>query len=79
MLLRDRGDLDDSGAALSASQAIFEELGDVLWAARVLASKAALDEVRGADPALAMSQARALCRQSGITSEEKVFGALREW
>jgi tetratricopeptide (TPR) repeat protein len=79
MLLRDRGDLDGSATALSASQAIFEALGDALWTARVTASRASLDEMRGADPAPMMSQARALCHRSGITSEEKIAGALREW
>ena len=51
MLLREQGDLTGSGTALNASQAIFEALGDALWTARVLASKAALDEMRGTDPA----------------------------
>jgi hypothetical protein len=79
MLLRDQGELAGSETALSASQEIFEALGDVLWTARVLASQAALDEMRGIDPAPAMSQATALCRLGGITSEEKIASALREW
>ena len=79
MLLRDQGDLTGSGTALNASQAIFEELGDGLWTARVLASKAALDDRRGVDPAPLLRQARALCRERGITSEEKITSALREW
>ncbi len=79
MLLRDQGDLAGSETALNASQAIYELLGDALWTARVLASKAGLDDVRGADPAPMMGEARALCRQSGISSEEKITGALREW
>ena len=79
MLLRDQGDLTGSGTALNASQAIFEALGDALWTARVLASKAALEDTRGADPAPLIGEARALCRERGITSEEKITGALREW
>ena len=79
MLLRDQGDLADSGMALNASQVIFEALGDALWTARVLASKAALDDRRGTDPAPLIGQARALCRERGITSEEKITSALREW
>ena len=50
MLLRDQGEMAGSEAALDASQAIFEELGDVLWMARVLAGKAAMEEMRGGDP-----------------------------
>ena len=79
MLLRDQGDLAGSGTALSASQAIFETLGDTLWKARVLFSKAILDELRGEDPESAMREARAICRQQGITSGEKIASALREW
>jgi tetratricopeptide (TPR) repeat protein len=79
MLMRDQGEMAGSGTALSASQEIFEVLGDALWTARVLASQAVLDEMRGTDPAPVMSQARALCRQGGIASEEKIAGALREW
>jgi hypothetical protein len=44
-----------------------------------LASQAALDEMRGIDPAPAMSQAKALCSLGGITSEENIASALREW
>ncbi len=58
---------------------IFEALGDALWTARVLASKATVDEMRGTDPAPIMGQARTLCPRSGITSEEKIAIALREW
>jgi len=79
MLLRDQGDLAGSGTALSASQAIFETLGDTLWKARVLFSKAILDELRGQDPESVMREARAICRQQGITSGEKIASALREW
>jgi hypothetical protein len=39
-LLRDQRDLADAGVALNASQAIFEALGDALWTARILVSKA---------------------------------------
>jgi tetratricopeptide (TPR) repeat protein len=79
LLLRDQGEVDASGTALSASQEIFEALGDGLWTARVLASKAALDEMRGTDPAPMISQGRALCRLGGITFDEKIASALREW
>jgi tetratricopeptide (TPR) repeat protein len=79
ILLRVQGEVAGSAAALDASQAIFEELGDALWTARVLASKAVLEDARGADPAPLMGEARALCRQGGITSEDKITGALREW
>jgi hypothetical protein len=44
--------------ALSARQAIFEALRDVLWTARVMASMASLDEIRDTDPAAVMNQAR---------------------
>jgi hypothetical protein len=44
---------------LSASQAIFEAPGDLLWTARVMPSMASLDEMRGTDPAPMMNQARA--------------------
>jgi hypothetical protein len=79
MLLRDKGEMAGSGAALDASRAIFEELGDVLWTARVLASQGAIEEMRGGDSGSLMDEARALCRQSGIVSEEKIASALREW
>jgi len=58
---------------------MFTELGDALWAARVLASKAVLDELGGGDPALAALQAADICRRCGITSEDNIVGALREW
>ena len=79
MLLRDQGDVSGAEAALDASREIFEALGDVLWAARVLASKAALEDARDGDPVSLMRQARELCRQGGISSEEKISSALREW
>ena len=79
MLLRDQGDLAGSGTALSASQAIFEALGDTLWTARVLFSTAVLGERRGEDPEPVMGEARAICREQGITSAEKIASALREW
>jgi len=79
MLLRDQGNLAGAGTALSASQAIFETLGDTLWKARVLFSKAMLDELRGEDPEPAMREARAICRRQGITSGETIASALREW
>ncbi len=79
MLLRGQGDLAGSGTALSASQAIFGTLGDTLWKARVLVSKAVLAELRGEDPEPVMREARAICRQQGITSGEKITSALREW
>jgi tetratricopeptide (TPR) repeat protein len=79
ILLRDQGEVAGSAAALDASQAIFEALGDALWTARVLASKAVLEDARGADPAPLTGEARAFCRQGGITSEDKITGALREW
>jgi hypothetical protein len=78
LLLRDQGDLKGAGQALDASQAIFGELGDVLWAARVLASKAVLEGLRGGDPELLARSAAAACRQRGI-AEEHIAGALREW
>jgi hypothetical protein len=79
LLLRDQGDLPGAEAALDASQAIFGALGDALWMARVLISKASLAEARGADPGSLMREAREICRQHGITSEEKITSALREW
>jgi hypothetical protein len=79
ILLRDRGDLESSEEALNASQAIFGELGDALWTARVLASKAVLEELRGTDPAPLMREAADTCRQHGITAEENLTSALREW
>jgi tetratricopeptide (TPR) repeat protein len=79
ILLRDQGDLAGSGAALDASRAIFEALEDALWKARVLFSRAVLDELRGDDPSPVMHEAREICRQHGITSEEKITSALREW
>jgi hypothetical protein len=79
LLLRDQGHLAGSDTALNGSHAIFEALGDSVWVARLLASKAALEEARGGDSASLMNQARALCRQGGITAEEKITGALREW
>ena len=79
ILLRDQGDLDSAGQALDASQAIFAELGDALWTARVLASKAVLEELRGSEPGTAARQAAEICRQRGITAEENIARALREW
>ena len=79
ILLRDRGDPESSEEALNASQAIFGELGDALWTARVLASKAVLEELRGTDPAPLMREAADTCRQHGITAEENLTSALREW
>lgn len=79
MLLRDQGNSTGAESALNESQAIFEALGDELWTARVLVSRAFLAERRGVDPAPLIGEARALCRERGITSEEKVSGALREW
>ena len=79
LLLRDQGDLTGAETALNGSLAIFEALGDSLWAARLLDSKASVEDARGGDPASLLAQARALCRQSGIASEEKITGALREW
>ena len=51
----------------------------MLWTARALASKAVLEELRGGNPALAAQQAAEICRQCGITSEENIARALREW
>jgi hypothetical protein len=76
LLLRDYGDLDGSGQALDASQEIFAGLGDELWTARVLASKAVLEELRGGDPEPLARQAAVICRQRGI-AEDKVTSALR--
>jgi tetratricopeptide (TPR) repeat protein len=78
LLLRDKGDLEGCGPALDASQAIFAELGDALWTARVLAGKAVLEGLRGGDPEPLARQAEAACRQRGV-SEENVASALREW
>ena len=44
-----------------------------------MASKAVLDELGGGDPALAALQAADICRRCGITSEDNIVGALREW
>ena len=79
LLLRDQGDPTGSETALNQSQAMFQALGDALWTARVLASRADLAERRGADPAPLTGEARALCRERGIVSEEKITSALREW
>ena len=48
------------------------------WAARVLASKAVLEGLRGRDPEPLARQAAADCRQLGI-AEESIASALREW
>ena len=79
LLLRDQGDLTGAETALNGSLAIFEALGDSLWAARLLGSKASVEDARGGDSASLLAQARALCRQGGIASEGKITGALREW
>jgi tetratricopeptide (TPR) repeat protein len=79
LLLRDQGELENSGQALDASQEIFTELGDKLWTARILVSKAVLEELRGADAVLAAQQAAEICRQCGITSEDSIARALKEW
>ena len=79
LLLRDQGDLSDAETALDASQAIFGALGDAMWMARVLVSKASLVEARGHDPAPLIREAREICRQRGITSQEGITNALREW
>ena len=78
LLLRDQGDVSGAEAALGAGREIFEALGDWLWAARVLASAAALEDAHDGDPASLMRQARELCQQGGI-SPEKISSALREW
>src|SRR5262249_30303514 len=79
LLLRDQGDLPGAAGALDASRAIFDELGDALWVARVLAGQASLADARGTDSAALISEARQICRQRGIASEEKITTALREW
>jgi tetratricopeptide (TPR) repeat protein len=79
MLLCDQGDLAGSETVLNESQSIFRALGDELWTARVLVGRASLAERRGVDPAPLISEARAMCRERGITSEEKITSALREW
>ncbi|MGA2829205.1 MAG: tetratricopeptide repeat protein [Streptosporangiaceae bacterium] len=79
ILLRDQGERESSGEALNASQAIFGELGDTLWTARVLASQAVLEGLRGNDPAPLMREATDTCRQHGITAQENITSALREW
>ncbi len=79
ILLRDQGDLDGAGQALDASEGIFAELGDALWTARVLASRAVLERLHGSDPATLTGRAAGICRQSGITAEENIASALREW
>lgn len=79
ILLRDQGELGSAGQALNASQEIFTELGDALWTGRVLVGKAALERLRGADPAPLLRQAADICRQHGITAEEHITSALREW
>jgi tetratricopeptide (TPR) repeat protein len=79
ILLRSQGDLEGSEDALNASQEIFGQLSDALWVARVLVSKAHLEELRGSDPAPVMRQAADICRQHGITAEPNIASALREW
>ena len=79
LLLRDQGDLSGAEAALGGGREIFEALGDPPWMARVLAGEAALENARDGDPASLMPQARDLCQQGGISPEEKISGALREW
>jgi tetratricopeptide (TPR) repeat protein len=79
LLLRDQGDLPGAGEALEESQAIFTALGDVIWTARVLASKASVEELRGGDPVPLAQEAAAICRQHGITAEKHIASALREW
>ena len=79
ILLRDQGELDGAEEALNASQAIFGELGDALWTARVLAGQAVLADLRGADPAPLLREAADICRQHGITAEQNITRALREW
>jgi hypothetical protein len=79
LLLRDQGDYDGAGQALDASQAIFSVLGDAIWTARVLASKASVEELRGGDPVPLSEEAEAICRRCGITAEKHVASALREW
>ena len=78
MLLRDQGEPEGSEGVLNASQAIFAELGDALWTARVLAGKALLAGLRGTDPVPMMRQAADICLQRGI-AEECIASALREW
>jgi tetratricopeptide (TPR) repeat protein len=79
LLLRDQGELESSGQTLDTSQEIFAELDDALWTARVLASKAVLEELCGGDPVLAAQRAADICRQFGIIGEENIARALREW
>jgi hypothetical protein len=79
LLCRERGDRHDAQAALEASLAIFSELGDDMWRARVLISLARLDEAGGSDPASRIGEARQLCQRAGITDPAKVALALREW
>ena len=57
---------------------MFGEQLDVLWEARVMASKSVLESLRGGDPEPLAKQAAAACRQRGIP-EVSIAGALREW
>ncbi len=79
LLLRDRGDFRGSGQAMETSQAIFAALGDALWTARVLASKATLEELRGGDPVSLTQEAEDICRQHGIGTDKDIASALKEW
>jgi tetratricopeptide (TPR) repeat protein len=79
LLLRDQGDLSGAGEALDDSQAIFTALGDSIWTARVLASKASLEELCGGDPVPLAQEAAAICRQRGIGAGKDIADALREW
>ena len=69
---RNDGDTPAAIAMLTECLSIFGELGD-------RRGRASLAERRGADPALLTGEARALCRERGIASEEKITSALREW
>ncbi|MER7450359.1 tetratricopeptide repeat protein [Nocardia beijingensis] len=79
ILCRDGGDYDTATTALVDAHALFTNLGDELWIARVHASLARLAQRRGVDPEPEMKEALAICHRHAITTPDSIEMVLKEW
>lgn len=78
MICRDRGDYDEGIVRLKESKRTFVNLGDELWTARVIASLARLEDMRGDDSAALWAEADEICNRCHVIAAGR-DECLTEW
>lgn len=79
IVLREQGRHRDADDALAEAERLFDELGDRLWQARALASRARLNSRDSGLKDVMLDRAVELCHRDGVTDDEKVRWILSEW